>query len=237
MRKCLLLGATALLAVAVGGQADDEVKNAAKKLAEKANYSWTTTTDLGPNTQFKIGPLEGKTADGLSWTSVTFGQNTIEAVMKGEKAAAKTQDGWMSLAELTAEQADPQNPQNRGRRFMGRMLQNFKTPAAEAENLIAKTKELKKTDDAFIGDFTEEGAIELLTFGRRSGGNAPAPTNPKGAVKFWIKDGVLSKYEVHLEGTITFNGNEVNTDRTTTTEIKDIGSTKLEVPEEAKGKL
>ena len=44
-------------------------------------------------------------------------------------------------------------------------------------------------------------------------------------------------YEVKVKGKVSFNGNDRDVDRTTTVEIKDIGSTKIEVPEEAKKKL
>jgi hypothetical protein len=117
-------------------------------------------------------------------------------------------------------------------------LQNFKTPAAQAEDLAAKAKDLKKSDDMYTGELTEEGVKELLTFGPRpGGGNAPPPSNAKGSVKFWIKDGVLAKYEFKVQGTVSFGGNDVDIDRTTTLEIKDVGSTKVDVPEEAKKKL
>ena len=56
-------------------------------------------------------------------------------------------------------------------------------------------------------------------------------------MKFWIKDGVLSKYEYKVQGKVSFNGNDRDVDRTTTTEIKDIGTTKVEVSDEAKKKL
>jgi hypothetical protein len=56
-------------------------------------------------------------------------------------------------------------------------------------------------------------------------------------VKFWLKDGVLSKYEFKVTGKVDFNGNEVDVDRATTTEIKDVGTTKVNVPEAAKKKL
>jgi len=36
---------------------------------------------------------------------------------------------------------------------------------------------------------------------------------------------------------MNFNGNDVDIDRTTTVEIKEVGSTKVDVPEEAKKKL
>jgi hypothetical protein len=40
-----------------------------------------------------------------------------------------------------------------------------------------------------------------------------------------------------VQGKVSFGGNDRKVDRTTTIEIKDIGSTKVQVPEEAKGKL
>ena len=48
---------------------------------------------------------------------------------------------------------------------------------------------------------------------------------------------MLTKHESEVSGKATFEGNERDVDRTTTTEIKDVGSTKVEVPEEAKKKL
>ena len=61
--------------------------------------------------------------------------------------------------------------------------------------------------------------------------------NLKGSVKFWVKNGALIKYEFHLQGKIDFNGNEFPNDRTTTVEIKEVGATKVEVPEAARKKI
>jgi len=118
------------------------------------------------------------------------------------------------------------------------MLQTYKLPAAEAEDLAGKAKELTKTTDGFSGDLTEAGAKEMLSRGpRRPGADAPATSNAKGTVKFWVKDGVLAKYELHVQGTVSVNGNDRDVDRTTTVEIKDVGTTKVEAPEDAKKKL
>jgi hypothetical protein len=84
---------------------------------------------------------------------------------------------------------------------------------------------------------TEAGAKTLLTFRPRNGGEGPTVTNATGSVKFWLKDGALAKYEFKVKGTVSFNGNDFENDRTTTVEIKDVGSTKIEVPDEAKKKL
>ena len=82
-----------------------------------------------------------------------------------------------------------------------------------------------------------EGAKSQLMFRGRGGGNGPEISGAKGSVKVWVKDGLIAKYEIMVKGTVSFNGNDRDIDRTTTVEIKDIGSTKVEVPEEAKKKL
>ena len=110
------------------------------------------------------------------------------------------------------------------------IVRNIKTPAKEAAQLAAAAKELKKEDNLYSGDLTEEGAATLQKFGPATVSDA------KGSVKFWLKDGALTKYEFKLKGTIKFNDNEFPNERTTTVEIKEVGTTKLEVPEEARKK-
>jgi hypothetical protein len=239
MKKQILL-AVAMLAAGslLAADAGDQVKNAAKKLGEAANYSWKAATASGGGQgagRFG-GPTEGKTQkDGLIALSMTRGEVTTEAVVKGEKGAIKTPDGWKSLAEVAADDGSGQfNPS----RFMAMRLRNYKAPVAEAADLVAKAKELKQADDAIAGDLTEAGAKDLLSFRPPGGGGGgPEVSNAKGTVKFWVKEGALVKYEFNLKGTISFNGNDRDMDRTTTVEIKDVGTTKVSVPEEAAKKL
>jgi hypothetical protein len=78
----------------------------------------------------------------------------------------------------------------------------------------------------------------LLTLGRpTTGDNAPTVTDPKGSVKFWVKGGQLTKYQFHVQGNVSFNGNDRDVDRTTTVEIKDVGTTKIQVSDDARKKL
>ena len=105
----------------------------------------------------------------------------------------------------------------------------------QAAELATFAKELKKDGDTYSSDLSEDGAKTLLRF--RRGGDGPAVSNAKGSVKFSLKDGALVKYEFKVQGTINFGGNDVDVDRATTVEIKDVGKTKVEVPEEAKKKL
>lgn len=234
MNKHLLLGTMTLLAgslLTANAAPKDDVTAAAKKLADKDNYAWKQTTQNAGGGGFGGGASEGKIEkDGYLWLSMTMRDNTVEAVKKGEKGAIKTQDGWQSLSEATGGDPGPGM-------FIARRVQNFKGPAAQAEELADKAKELKKDGDAYAGDLTEDGAKSQLMFGGRGGGNGPEISGAKGSVKFWVKDGMLSKYEVKVQGKVSFNGNDRDIDRTTTVEIKDIGSAKIEVPEDAKKKL
>jgi len=234
MKRHILFGTLALLAgslIAANAAPKDDVSAAAKKLADKDNYSWKQTTENAGGGGGGGGASEGKTEkDGYLWLSMTMRDNTIEAVKKGDKGAIKTADGWQSLSEATSGDPGPAT-------FAARRLQNFKAPAAQAGEVADKVKELKLDGDVYSGELTEEGAKSQLMFGGRGGANAPEISGAKGSVKFWVKDGVLSKYEVKVQGKVTFNGNDSDVDRTTTIEIKDIGSTKVEVPDDAKKKL
>jgi hypothetical protein len=235
MKRTILFSAMALLSgslLAADSNPKDDITTAAKKLAEKANYSWTTTVVVPEGSRFRPGPTEGKTEkDGYTCLSLSFGDNKTQAVLKGDKAAFTDREGeWQSAA-------DQDNSQGPGR-FLGRMVRSFKTPAVQASDLVTATKELKKEGDMYVGDLAEDGVKTLLTFRPRGGGGeGPTVSNPKGSVKFWLKGGALSKYEFKVQGKVDFNGNEMDVDRTTTVEMKDVGTTKVDVPAEAKKKL
>jgi hypothetical protein len=235
MKKNVLISVIILIAGTLLAAESEDVKAAAKKLGEQKNYSWKTTVVVPEGSQFRPGPTEGKTEkDGFTFLSMSFQDNTIEAVVKGEKGAAKMEGEWRSLADL-AQDTGPGS-------FMARRLQNYRTPATEAEDIAGKTKDLKKEGDAYSADLTEEGAKDLLRFrgGRRGGGGGGGgadPKNAKGSAKFWVKDGQLAKYEYKVSGTVSFGGEDRDVERTTTVEIKNVGETKIEVPEDAKKKM
>lgn len=226
----LTLAASVTL-LAADSPGKDEVKSAAQKLAAADNYSWTTTIE---SAQFRPGPSHGKTEKGgFTYVDFTLRDNKIEAVVKDGKGAIKSEEGWQTLEEAAKPSADGNfNP----RPFLARRMQNYKAPAVEAQDIMAKTKDVTKSGDVYAGDMTAEGAKSLMTFGRRGGESLPI-SNAKGSVKFWTKDGMLTKYQFHVQGSLNRNGEEVDIDRTTTVEITDVGKTKVTVPEDAKGKL
>ena len=236
-------------ALAFASPADD-IAAAAKKLGDAPNYAWTVTTEFA-NSQFPVVPAEGVTEKG-GYTVVTtsFNGNTRQTVRKGEQIAMQNRDGeWMTLEELRQQFAGAGGAGGGGARgggrggfgmFGGGPQGDF---AKDVANYATKLKDAKVVDGAIVGTLAAEDAAALLTFGRggRGGGDAPTPPAPKNAsatVKIWLKDGAVAKYVINVKGSITTpNGDDRDIDLTTTTEIKDVGSTKVVVPEGAKKKL
>ncbi len=205
---------------------------AIKALSDQPNYSWKTTVEVPEDSRFRPGPTEGKTEkSGLTHLVLHFGDNATDVVLKGKKGAVSREgEGWQSLSELE----NSEGP----RRFLAFLIRNFKAPAAEAAQLVSYAKEIKQDEPGvYSGDLTEEGVKNLLSFRRPGGGEGPEVSNPSGSCKFWLKDGALAKYQFKVKGTMSFNGNDFDIDRTTTVEIKDVGTTKLNVPEAAKDKM
>jgi hypothetical protein len=233
MKTNLLIGTLVLVAGSLLAEDPKEtVLGAAKKLGDADNYSWKQTVENANGGGFGGGASEGKTEKGgYTWLSMAMRDNTIQAIKKGDKGAIKVEDSWRSLAEASEGDRGPAM-------FMARRIQNFKAPAAQAEELAGKVRDLKQDGETYSGDLTEEGAKSLLTMGgrRRGGGDGPEISGAKGSVKFWVKDGVLSKYETKVKGSISFNGNDRDVDRTTTVAISNVGSTKIQVPEDAQKK-
>jgi hypothetical protein len=117
------------------------------------------------------------------------------------------------------------------------LRQSLKVPSVEAAALAGKVAALKKEGDgSYTGELEPATAKALFaTLGRR----AAAAPEAKGTVRFWAKDGQLAKYEQVVSGKITVGEEkkEVEITRTVTVEIKDAGSTTINLPEEARKKL
>jgi hypothetical protein len=256
MKRNILCAALLLMAGPLLAADKDDVSAAIAKLAGADSYSWTST-NVNANPApgggggrgrggFGGGPASGKALKSglIAVTNPTRGGGPpTEAYVQGTNGAFQTQDGWQSVADaLKDDGSGGFNPA----RFRAMRLQGTQTPAAQAKTLLDAAKSVVKKDDAYTADLTEDGAKALLQFpgfGRGGGaGGAGAPqitiTDAKASVKFWIKDGMLTRYEIKSTGKSQFGENDpVDIDRTTTVEIKDVGATKIEVPDEAKKKL
>lgn len=225
-----------LLALAFAGAAiraapADDVKAAAKKLADAPNYAFTATTQFGNSPPFAINGVSEK--GGYSMTRMTVGENTRRTVRKGDVVVMQGRDGeWMTLEEIRQQFG---NPGRSGGMFGGAPVDHAKEIADLADTL----SDITLIDGAISGTLTAEGVRRFFAASRSpSAPPPPAPKNAAGLAKIWLKDGAIAKYVVELNGTIALpNGDEREVERTTTTEIKDVGTTKVEIPEPAKKKL
>jgi hypothetical protein len=234
MKRALIIGSIALLARALSAaesSPQDQIANATKQLGDKPNYSWTTTMKEGDGPS-RIPSIEGKAnKEGLTYLSFEIGGIPVEVYMNGQKGTAKALEGWQTFDEVAATSSTAA--------AVVRFLRSYKAPAAEAAGFSSKLKDVKEAEGAISGELKEDATKEMLSFGtrRREGQEPPKIENPKGSAKFWITNAIPAKYEVHVQGKVTAGERETDVDRTTTVEVKDAGTTKLELPAEAKEKL
>ena len=256
--------ALAFSGVTAFADAKDDAQAAVKKLADSASYSWTSTVEGGFNRAPTNGKTE---KDGYSTYNADFMQDSWQIIVKGNKSVAKGgAGGWMNAADLqkAADDAGGFSPEMI---VMIRMQTFELPAAQAKEILDKAQNIKKADDGTYTADLSTQTATDMLTFRRPAapagaaggaggagpaggrggfgggagggGGNFPqmTVTDAKGTVKIWVKDGAVSKMAVHLTGVRTFNDNDNDVDQTTTTEIKDVGATKITVPDDAKAKL
>jgi hypothetical protein len=235
MKRALVIGLIGLLArtlSAAESSPQDKIVGATKQLGDKPNYTWTTTTKEGDGSPGRVGPIDGKAEKGgLTYLSFSIGGIPVEVYMNGQKGAAKALEGWQTFDEIA---------QTGGTAAaVVRFLRSYKAPGVESAALSEKVKDVKEAEGMLSGELKEDAAKELLESGarRREGQEPPKIANPKGSVKFWIQNGALTKYEINIQGKVTAVDRESDVNRTTTVELKEVGSTKLEVPVEAKQKM
>ena len=222
-----ILPVLALSLSAASADPKSEASDAIKKLAEQSGYAWTFTAKTeGSESARGQGPFEGKTEkDGFTYLKGSAGDVSIEIGIKGARMVVNYNGDWHTTAELGENNRAVQR------------LKILKKADEEAMELLGKAAELKMVPEGvYSGDMTADAAKQLFALlGRRA---AEAP-EAKGSMKFWVKDGMLSKYEFVVRGKITVGEDkkEVEVIRTTTVEIKNVGSTKVSLPEDAKKKL
>ena len=235
MKQIIILGLVGMVAGvlnAADSSPKEQITNAAKRLGDQNNYSWTTSTKEADGSAGRLGAIQGKAEkDGVTFLGFSVGELPVEVYMKGDKGTAKALEGWQTFDEIA---------QTGGTAAaVVRFLRSYQTPVTESASLAGKANDLKEADGAISGELKEDAVKEMLLFGMRrsEGQEAPKTTDAKGSVKFWIKDGALTKCEIKVQGKVTAGEREAEINRTTTVEIKEVGTTKLEVPAEAKQKM
>jgi hypothetical protein len=105
--------------------------------------------------------------------------------------------------------------------------------------ILGSSVNLRVDDGGIVTGRLSDTAARLLLL--PPGQDNVAPEQAAGNFKFWISDGMLTRYEVQIAGIVSVDAGGsrrlVKTSQTVTTEIKDVGTTKLNVPVEVKAKL
>jgi hypothetical protein len=193
--------------------------------------------------------------------------NIVEAAFKGdEKVVLHVNDKWQTPDELraAAEAAlsngrggggfygggsgrrggGPGGRGGRGGRGDGsvppysNLQQTLSRPHEEVAILVANAVDLKAEPDGLSGALSDTGAKLLLV---HPGQSELTPLQGAGTFRFWIKDGVLVRYDVKLQGVVAVSANgtrrEVAVNQTSSTTLSAIGTTSFEIPEDARKKL
>ena len=190
--------------------------------------------------------------------------NQMTAIFSGdEKLVIETPDGWRKPEQLSSP-SDKSNSSRgggmggrRGRRGAGggfpsggetgsglsapaysNLQLTLSRPHEELGIIVAGYTDIKADGDTVTGTLSETAAKLLLV---HPGQKEITPLKASGTFRLWVKDGVLTKYEVKLEGTLAVvtNGDrhEITVHQTATTDLKNVGTTKFDVPDEVKKKL
>lgn len=231
----LVLAAGSIAVLVRAGEPEDRLRAAVAKLTESANYSWVSSTEIS-GAPMRLSPTTGKTEKGgyTLLNTEAFGSE-IQVVRKGTNAVVKTEDAWLTPSELPQPNFGGGGPPNMSA-MMGRRLVAAKAPGEEADTLFKRLKPLKSEPDGVSGEFSEEGAREFVKETRRGRGFAE-PKSAKGSIRFWIKDGLVTKSELSVETEVETPQGAMSISSKTTTEIRDVGATRVVVPDEAKRKL
>jgi len=237
----VLSAAAALLAVsaeAAPPAGGDELRVAVRKLSESGSYAWNVTTSNAGETseRYSVGPLEAKTEKGgLTWIR-SRETPPMEVVLKGPKMAVRLDDGWALEQDLAS------GTRVRGHANLSvlRSLKSHARPAAQASALLKHAKDLKEEQPGyFTSPIDDAGVKEFLHQSLRTTHN-PEITAQDGTLAFWVRDGVLTRYEIALRGTVTYPAPAASTwtaDLKISVEVSGVGTTTVDVPEEARKKL
>ena len=111
-------------------------------------------------------------------------------------------------------------------------------PHEELAVIVGSHHEFKPEGDTVAGTLTDLGAQLLLV---RDGQKEITPVRAAGTFKLWLRDGMVSKYQLRLHGILTVDTptgrRHIEVRQSADTVLKDVGTTKFDVPAQARAKL
>lgn len=253
--NALWMTASVLGVVLAQANPADRMALAAMRLAEQPNYTWTSVVTDDAQSY----AIEGKTRDGYTWLRLPMvptlarrlGRDAdveIEAFFRGgDNAVIRTERGWHTLNELPKRAHDWRHGSpSRGARYGGSSFSEENSrpysnaqfglarPHDELAVIVSSYVDLKASGDLVAGTLTDLGAQLLLV---RDGQDHIEPLCAAGTFTLLIKNGVVVRYLLRLEGILLVERRKVHVRQASSTTIGEIGTTRFSVPDEAARKL
>lgn len=123
---------------------------------------------------------------------------------------------------------------NEDLRLPGNVHLGLTPPHEELGIIVSSFVELQINADVVIGSLSELGATLLLIRDRQVD---VTPVSAQGSFRLWFKDGQVSQYQLRLDGILAIGRKTSTVSTLTTTMIKQVGTTTIDVPDEARALL
>jgi hypothetical protein len=124
---------------------------------------------------------------------------------------------------------------NRGARAFSARAFGVTYPHEELAIIVSSHATLEAVGEIISGTVTDMGAALLLV---RDGQSDVEPLTSAGSFRLWLKNGVVIKYQLKLEGQLVVSRwKKVNVTLNATTSLKEFGTTRVDIPIEARDKL
>lgn len=197
------------------------LSDAIDSLQQRGSYRWTSHVEASEEGRFRRGPTTGVTErNGMTHIKLSFGPRSTHVVIDGNKAAVTNRDGRWETVSLLDQGYGLEG-------FAATTVRSVKSPVAEARELASSFTALVEEGDALVGSLAAETANERLAsrFSR-----VDLVRHAQGTASFWITDGLLMKYEIHVEGTVRDSNGDRDVSFRNIVDIEDIGLATLDVP-------
>lgn len=201
--------------------------NAIRQLKAAPNYSWTTVAEF-PDAPFKVTPINGAMgANGYAIVKCDAGKQ--EVAIQGKVRVWKGISGWQAPTPGNAKDPAVQD------------LLSAQTPTGELSELAIMLNEVKTNADysftVNIDPATAKAYLQSSLKGRAPSGVAPEIKTASGNLRLLLKEGFPQKYTITIDAVISLPFGTKTVARKSTTEIKDVGTTSVELPPEARQAL
>jgi hypothetical protein len=182
------------------GDAKSDLQGAIARLTGSDSYSWSTSA---LSNRVPSG-IDGKSQNGLFALTIANYLTKWPAFVKGDKAVIQADGSWQTPDEIVlAVPLDQRNPNF----YPAHEMRFFKPPPALLSDLINDAQNIQFADGVYTADLADPALKEVLAptrlynLDRRA---SPTVSDDNGTIQIWVSSGIVTKYEIHAAGVVTF---------------------------------